>query len=156
MGIKTYDPARVYVLYGGIPISGFSPDNGIIVSRNDNVFDTVRGIGGSISRKKKLDQSGIVTLNLFQTSLSNDVLSGFALLDEKVGAGILPLAIIDITSKSTYISAFAWVESYVEANYSSNLSTRTWKLICPELQMYTGGVTDADANVATNNTIVSR
>jgi len=150
-GVKTYDPKNVYVIFGGIPIGGFTTDNGISVSRNSDTFETIRGIGGVVSRKKKLDQSGIIKLSLAQTSLSNDVLSGFALLDEKVNSGILPFAILDVSSKSVYLTAFAWVKRYVDAEYGSGLSARVWEIECPELQMYTGGITDSD-NILNNVT----
>lgn len=155
MGIKTYDPGCVHVRVGVIPISGFASENGITVSRNSDTFETVRGINGVVARRKSLDQSGVITLSLLQTSISNDVLSALSLVDEKLGSGIVPVVIIDSISKSVYVSAFAWVKKYVEAVYSGGLSVRQWQLECPELQMYTGGVTDADVKQPTTRTIVS-
>lgn len=156
MSVKTYDPKSVHVFFGGMPISGISPENGIMVVRNSDTFELVKGINGVVSRKYIQDQSGSIKLALLQTSLSNDFLSATVFADEKGGIGIVPFLIIDTISKSTYVSAFSWVKKYVDATYNNGLSVREWIFDCLQLQMYTGGSADSDDINSSLHTIVSQ
>ena len=82
MPVHTYDPANVIVSIGGTPMSGFADGTFVMVSRDEDIFSKVSGADGEVSRAKSNNRSGSLTLTLMQTSMSNDVLSAIAVLDE--------------------------------------------------------------------------
>lgn len=145
MGVKTYDPSKIHVLFGGIPISGFAEGSAVKVSRSEDTFKKVEGIGGHISRTRTKNKSGSIEFTLAQTSLSNDVLSLTAIADELSAKGVLPLLIIDASTSSVYVSAFAWIRKPAEAGYSKDLTNRTWIFDSVDVDMFTGGKTDDEA-----------
>lgn len=140
MAVRTYDPNTVHVVAGIYPISGFADGSSIKVTRVNDTFEPVDGIGGVVSRKRNPNTRGIVELTLAQTSTSNDVLSLLAISDEKFGRGVVPLNIVAVTSKSVYLSAFAWIRKYADAEYGKDLTNRSWIFDLASIEMFTGGI----------------
>lgn len=137
--LKTYDPSTVTVLVGLIPIGGFASGSAIKAVRSNNTFEKIEGIDGVVSRAKSLNKSGEIRFTLEQTSMSNDILSGFMIADELSGSGIVPVAILDSSSKSLFVSAFAWVRKPAELEFSKELTQREWFLEAADIDFFIGG-----------------
>ena len=142
--VRTYDPNRVIVLIGGIPVGGFPDGTFIKVKRTNDTFEKVVGVSGIISRAKCLDKSGEITLILAQTSMSNDILSAFMVADEFTNSGIVPIAILDISSLSVFVSAFGWIRKPAEVEYSKDISAREWTFDVADIDIFIGGDTGSD------------
>ena len=82
MALRTYDPKQVVISIGGVPISGYADGTFLLIDRDENAFTKVTGADGTSTRVKSNNRAGSMTLTLKQSSPSNDVLSGFATLDE--------------------------------------------------------------------------
>lgn len=139
MAVKTYIPNKVLVIIGGIPIQGFSEDSMVKTVRDEDTFMKKVGVQGEVSRSQNHNTSGSVTITLMQTSPSNDVLSGFAALDELTGAGVVPVLIKDLSGSSTYFSSTAWVKKPPEAAYGKEIGTREWVFDTAEMDVFNGG-----------------
>lgn len=135
----TYDPSKILVTVGGAIISGYADGTFVNVEYENDFYTKVVGADKQTTRIKQNDYSGMITLNLTQSSLSNDILTGFVILDRTANAGIVPVLIKDLLSASLAASAYAWVRKPPALEYSKELSNREWILDCVELELFTGG-----------------
>ena len=135
----TYDPKDASLIVGGFAMSGFADGTFISVERTSDAFSKVTGADGITSRAKSNDKSGTITITLAQTSPSNDILSGFAILDESKNAGVVPASLLDFAGKTVAASAFAWVKKSPKADYSKEVGNREWVLDCADLDLFIGG-----------------
>ena len=138
-GLTTYDPARVITNVGGAVIGGFADGEFIGVEHEADAFTKSTGADGQTTRVKQNDYSGLIRLILAQTSPSNDILTGFAILDRTRNAGIVPVIITDLLGTSKFATAYAWVRKIPAAPNAKEVSNREWMLDCAELSMFVGG-----------------
>lgn len=139
MPVRTFDPSQTILTVNGIPISGYADGTGIRVSRSNDMYSKSSGMDGVTSRSKSSDKSGEITITLAQTSPSNDVLSVIALADETRNAGVIPVTVADLSGRSIYASAKAWIRKPPDAEFGKEVSNREWVLDCADLKMYSGG-----------------
>lgn len=139
MAVRTYDPKKVLVIIGGVPMSGFSDGDFIKAVRDEDAFMKKVGVDGETSRAKNNNRSGSLTLTLMQTSLSNDVLSGFAAADELASAGVVPVLIKDLSGTTTFFSSDAWIKKMPEGGFGKEVGTREWVLDTTAIDAFIGG-----------------
>lgn len=141
MALSTYDPKKVTVLFGGVPIGGFADGVFINISRSNDSFTKHSGADGDLTRVKQNDKSGECVITLAQSSASNDYLTGVAIADELTNDGVLPLLVKDLTGRSTFVSAFAWIKKPADSGFGKSIENREWTLDLSDLQMFVGGNT---------------
>ena len=139
MALATFDPAEVVITIGGVPMSGYADGTFALLSRNVDAYSMVTGADGLTTRVKSNNRSGSLTLTLTQTSPSNDVLSGFALLDELSNGGVVPIQVKDLSGTTILFSATGWVRKIADVEYSNVLSNREWILDLADFDMFVGG-----------------
>ena len=139
MSIKTFDPANLIISVGGVPLSGFADGSFLTVDRDEQAFTKVIGADGYTTRVKSNNRSGFMTVTLAQSSGSNDVLSGFAQLDEISNSGIVPVLIKDLSGNSIYFSATGWVQKIPSSEFSKELTNREWTIDLVDIDMFVGG-----------------
>lgn len=140
MALKTYDPKLVILTVGGVPISGFADGTFISAMRSNDSFTKVSGADGIVTRAKSNDKSGEITITLQQSSPSNDVLNGFAQLDERANAGIVPVTIKELNGTTLLFGAEAWVRKPADTEYGKEVSNREWTIDVAELEYNIGGI----------------
>lgn len=138
MALRTYDPAQVIITVGGIPMSGFADGTFLLVDRDENAFTKVTGADGTSTRVKSNNRSGTMTLTLKQSSPSNDILSGFAALDEISNAGVVPVLIKDLSGNSLFFSATGWVQKFPASEFGKEINNREWILDLVDVDMFVG------------------
>lgn len=138
MSVRTYDPKQVIITVGGIPMSGFADGTFLTVDRDDDQWAKVTGADGTSTRVKSNNRSGNMTITLKQSSPSNDVLSGFANVDELTNAGVVPILIKDLSGNSLYFSATGWVKKYPSSEFGKDLANRDWVLDLVDLDVFVG------------------
>lgn len=143
MPVRTYDPKKVKVIVGGVPMSGFADGTFMTVARENDSFTKVSGADGIVSRAKSNDKSGSATLTLAQTSPSNDVLTGFSQADELSNNGVVPVLVQDFSGRSTYVSAFGWVRKPPDGEFGKEITNREWIIDLADLDVFTGGNLEA-------------
>ncbi len=137
--LKAYDPAQVLVVYGGAKIEGMAPSSRVKITFPE-LFTKVVGIDGEVARGKKNDRTAMVTIELLQTSLSNDILMGFFLADDAAPAGLVkPLMIKNINGTAIFTAAGAWIKKLPEVTYAADVGTNTWEIDCGEVVSFVGG-----------------
>lgn len=140
MSVRTYDPANVQVIVGGVPMSGFADGTFISIEHDEPAFTKTVGADGEVSRAKSNNKSATVTITLKQTSISNDILSGFGLADEASNGGVVPFMLREIGNGTTLVFAeSAWIEEWPDLGYSKNIENREWKLALAQCNRFIGG-----------------
>ena len=138
MAVRTYDPKQVVVTIGGVPMSGYADGTFLVVDRDENAFTKVTGADGTSTRVKSNNRSGSMTLTLKQSSPSNDILSGFAALDELSNSGVVPILIKDLSGNSIFFSATGWVQKYPSSEFGKEINNREWILDLVDVDMFVG------------------
>ena len=139
MPVFTYDPNEAVLSVGGVPLSGFTDGSFIKVSRDEDAYTKAVGADGQVSRAKSANRSGSITITLKQTSVSNDVLSGFAQADEVGNAGLVPVLIKDLLGTTLVSSAGTWIKKMADVDMGKELSDREWVLDCESINLVVGG-----------------
>lgn len=138
--VREYDSASVFVVVGGVPITGFAPDTRVLVARNVDAFTLQVGSDGEAARSKTNDKSGRCTIRLLQTSPSNAVLSAFALADEVTpGGAVVPWAVKDLNGGSLHNCITGWVVKKPDADYVAEAGEREWILETQDLKHTVAG-----------------
>jgi len=138
MAVRTYDPKSVVVTIGGVPMSGYADGTFLVVDRDENSFSKVTGADGTTTRVKSNNRSGTMTLTLKQSSPSNDVLSGFATLDELANSGVVPILIKDLSGNSLFFSATGWIQKFPSSEFGKEINNRDWILDLVDVDMFVG------------------
>lgn len=138
MAVATFDPASVVVTIGGVPMSGYADGTFLLIQRAVDAWSMVVGADGLTTRVKSNNRSGTMTLTLTQSSPSNDVLSGFANLDELSNAGIVPVLVKDLSGNSVYFSATGWIQRYPDSEFSNIMSNREWVIALADIDIFVG------------------
>lgn len=141
MPLYTFDPKDLVLTVGGVAISGFADGEFVNIERTNDSFSMVSGADGDTSRAKSNDKTGQVTITLAQTSPSNAVLQGFAVLDEQSNDGVVPVIAKDLNGASIFFSKAAWVRKPASANFGKEIQNREWVLDCSDLDVFVGGTT---------------
>lgn len=124
--VKTFDPKNVIIVFGGVPLTGYSPNTFISVAAAGDRFSKVVGADGETARGKSNDYTHEVTLTLMQTSLSNDYLSGIMALDKLSNSGILPLSVLDKSGSTLFFWDQAWVKKPPNWDGQKEVGERAW------------------------------
>lgn len=131
--VATYSPSDVILDVSGYRITGF---NEIRVTKNSPSFSLIKGIRGKNSRTRNRDTSCTITVDVIQTSIVNDVLSELLESDIRNGSTRLTLGLTDSLGSSKIVSKEAFIESYPELIYSSDITYRRWTIICASTDFF--------------------
>ena len=102
---SAYNPERVIVVFGVVPILGYASGTFITIRRDEPVWSSVQGTNGEFKRVRNRTKSGTVELTLRGTAPPNRPLGLLLNLDELSGGIILPLVITDILNGRRSITA---------------------------------------------------
>jgi len=134
----TYNPQRVVVVFGGVPLTGFDATF-IKVSRITPVFSSKSGVDGVAVRSQSLDKRGTFEITLQNESPSNDVLLAAMQADETTGLGMKPLLVKDLNGRTQAQATAAWITGYADVEYSAESGARVWKGECSQLTISPAG-----------------
>lgn len=139
MSLKTYDPKKVILTVGGVPIGGFADGTFITLERTNDAYSVHSGADGEVSRAKSNDKTAALVITLAQTSDSNDVLSGIGQLDERANAGVVPVLLKEIGGNTTIFAGTGWIRKFPSVEYAKEVSNREWTLDLAESEVFVGG-----------------
>jgi hypothetical protein len=104
----TYDPKKVIITLGGVPINGYADGSFVQVDPNSETWTKKVGADGEVSRSLSNDNTHTVQITLKQTSLSNAYLRTVYKADKLTGLGMLPLSITDLNTGTPRFWPQAW------------------------------------------------
>lgn len=122
-------------------VSGYMEDSNITVERGSDSYEKHTGIDNKTSRIYKADKSGMVTLSLAQTSVSNDVLDLLQRNDAAArnSSGLFSITVKDASGRSVYHSLEAWVGKVPNSAFGSGMQGREWQIQAAEMTSFIGG-----------------
>ena len=134
--VNTYSPSEIMLMVSGYQITGFQK---IEVTRNSPAFTMIKGIRGRNSRQRNRDTSCVVSVDIIQTSIVNDVLTQILEEDLRTNSARLTLNLTDGLGSSKIESREAFIEGYPEMAYSGDIVYRRWNLICLSTDLFRVG-----------------
>jgi len=139
---KTFDPDLVSITVGGHIVSGISDSEFVSAERNAEAFTRSGGADGEQTRFKSNDKSGLITITLMQSSVSNAIFQAFATADETANKGKFPVLIKDGNGTEVCSAAQAWVQKVPAKGYSKENTDRQWVLETGNLVLVGGGIAE--------------
>jgi hypothetical protein len=107
----TYDPKKVIITLGGVPIGGYADGSFVQVDPNSETWTKKVGADGEVSRSLSNDNTHTVQITLKQMSLSNAYLRTVMNANKLTGLGMLPLSITDLSTGTPRFWPQAWVST---------------------------------------------
>ncbi len=135
-----YDPRRVLVTFGPVPLIGRAPGRSITARRDVSTWSTVDGTNGEFRRRRSRKKSGTVEVVLRGTAPANRGLGILAKIDEKHGNIFGLLAVTDTLNGALFLSTEAYIETYPDMSYSTTEGDITWRFRCDDLNMTYPGI----------------
>lgn len=140
MAVLTYSPSDVKIIISGYTLTGV---NSVTLSWNTAPFTIRRGIRGNHTRVFNRDLSATLSIEVLQTSVTNDVLFQILAQDRSKKSARIDLVFADVSGRSLLQSQEAYVSAFPEVSYSSGFNTRKWTIEI--LSVTDGAITGAGA-----------
>lgn len=138
--VRTYNPARVLVLVGGVPLQGFSDGTFVEIAPAADRVTSKSGADGEVARSIGTDKRHTITITLQQTSPSNDALSAMLLADELSGGGLpVPVMVQDLSGRTVFAVDRGWVSKAPAISFAVESGDRVWTLETGKPAVYTLG-----------------
>lgn len=137
---SVYDPRRVLVTFGPVPLIGRAPGRSITIRRDVPTWRSVDGTNGEFKRVRTRKKSGTIEVTMRGTAPVNRGLGILAKLDERNGSLIGTIAVTDTLNGGLLLSTKAYIESFPEMSYGSAEGDITWRFICDDLDMLYPGI----------------
>lgn len=136
---KKYSVKDYSIVFAGQFLSGFGPDDFFEVAFNGEGFSQTVGVDGEVAVNQDADESATVTVNLLQTSSSNEFLSTIYQSAREGGQLQHDLLIRDSNGKSVYTSADAVVKRVPDTSRGKEAGVNAWQILCGHLKPFEGG-----------------
>jgi hypothetical protein len=109
--VGTYDPKKVILTLGGVPIGGYADGTFVQVDPNSETWVKKVGADGEVSRALSNDNTNTIQITLKQMSLSNTYLRTVMSADKLTGLGMLPFSFVDLSTGEAHFWPEAWVST---------------------------------------------
>ncbi|KKN04674.1 hypothetical protein LCGC14_1095070 [marine sediment metagenome] len=141
MSVRVYDPKSIIISVGTFVVEGFADGTFVTVERNEDSFSVQVGSDGEAARSKSNNRSGRITIQILQSSPSNDLLSALHALDENSpsGDGIVPSIVKDLNGTSLYTAQHSWIVKGPSAEHGREATAREWVIETDDLTAAYGG-----------------
>lgn len=126
--ILTYSPSSVKLILVGYILTGVVSIN--VAWKGSKPFTTHRGIRGKHTRVYNPEQYATITVEVLQTSITNDILTSIVSQDRKTRSARLEFSIVDTSGSTKLQSTNCFVQGYPELTLSGDLTTRKWDFEC--------------------------
>lgn len=134
--VLTYSPSDVKLILCGYQLTG-------VVSvklewKGARPMRVVRGLNGQNTRVFNKDLYATVSVEVLQTSITNDILTSILVQDRRLSSARLEFSVTDTRGSTFYQSTDAFVGAYPTIGLSGELETRVWEIEC--LNFIDGGI----------------
>lgn len=125
--VATYDPKKMLVTIGTIPITGWADGDFITITQPEDTFTKVRGADGMIERVLRHVLDAEITISLMRGSPINDALTTLFLIDREEGLGKVPFLLKDLNSTTTIASFLqCWIKKLPDLVGSTGDGQKEW------------------------------
>ena len=133
----TYNFKEVNFIFGIRQIKGFEEGTEIVAERAEDSFTAKVDVDGNVTRSRSNNTMGTVTFSLSQFSELNKYLTNIMNLDERAGAGVLPLKISDKSNPDAenVIATQAWLTKPSNKSFGAESGSREWVITCADMNI---------------------
>lgn len=131
----TYNFKEVSLIVGTRQIRGFEDGTEITAAREEDSFSKKADVDGSVTRSRSNNTMGTIEFSLSQFAEDNRYLQDLMNLDERTGAGVIPVKIIDKSNPNSElaIASEAWLVKPADRSFGRESGARQWTLHCANL-----------------------
>lgn len=138
--LRTFDFKQITLTFGSDLIQGFAEgDDVIALEPQADVFNSLAGADGEVTRSKTNDNRWLLRIRLLQTSPSNDALMAAAAADRVSNSGVRPLLLKDLNGTTLVGEVSAYIQRLPDAGLGTNVSDREWAIMLPSPDVFIGG-----------------
>ena len=127
--IGTFDLRETTITLGGVSIDGFAKGDVITIEQEGDTFGSEAGADGHVDRVKNNTATLKITLQLRQTSPTNDALSAVHIADKLTNKGIVPFAFLDKNGTTIVTAASAWIPKPATIVNGEEAKQREWVIM---------------------------
>lgn len=138
MAYKTFDANQTSLVIGGAPVVGFAIDSAISIKTEASRYKNTRDLHGNVTRYRINDNSAEITLNLTQSSRSNQLLSNYLELDRQSDSGVFSVYLKDSNGTTFFTSDSAYIEKAPTLQYGEEEKNREWVIQATNITYYVG------------------
>lgn len=138
MALKTINVKKFRVTWGSIILQGFDKDI-ITIEVPEDSWDVTIGADGEITRINKSIDHAKITINLAQSSDSNDKLSAAWNLDRISGGGVFPFEFNDGSGRSFVLASETFILKPADLSFGNTAKPRTWVFMTGDALINHGG-----------------
>lgn len=131
--ILTYAPSTVTLVLCGYVLTGVVS---ISLQWKSSPFTVKRGIRGQHTRIGTKDRQSTCTIEVLQTSITNDILSEILEQDTRNYSGRLEFSVKDASGTTQWATTQCFLRAWPDASFSSAIETRKWDV---EILSYISG-----------------
>lgn len=124
--VKTYDPKKNMIIFGGKQITGMAEDDMITIKPLGDGMQIYCGADGEVGRSVDPNMTYEVSVSLATTSKSNDYLSDTYNLDRATGKGLMPLLVKDLSGSTLFSAPQAWIQNMPESKRGRKIDAQKW------------------------------
>lgn len=137
--LYTFDFKKCGIWVGGIRMQGFADGEAMTLELDDDLYIKQTGADGDVARTRRHGQAANAKIVLQQTSPSNDVLMGFAVLDRLNNAGVVPISVRDLLGTTAIFAPYCWVKKPPVFAVGKELANREWMFDIANTELFIGG-----------------
>jgi hypothetical protein len=126
--VGTYDPKKVIITLGGVPIGGYADGTFVQIDPNGETWTKKVGADGEVARALSNDNTHTIQITLMQTSLSNAYLRTVMNADKLTGLGMLPLSFTDLHSGEAHFWPQAWISTEPPTGRAKETTDVQWTI----------------------------
>lgn len=123
--ILTYAPSTVTLVLCGYILTGVVS---VSLKWNSSPFTVKRGIRGQHTRIGSPDRQSTCTIEVLQTSITNDIFSEILEQDTRNYSGRLEFSVKDVSGTTQWATTQCFLRAWADASFSGDMETRKWDI----------------------------
>lgn len=129
--VTTYSPKLVTLIVSGYQIAGVVS---LSLNWTNPPFRMVPGIRGKTTRVRNTNSSGVLSVELLQTAIANDVFDQLIQADVGGGQAMLTVSLQDLSGRLKLQSNQAYVQARPQIEFSNSSNNRVWEIAMLEIE----------------------
>lgn len=131
---RTYKLSNVLIAINGVPLSGFGETDAITFTPRSDIYESVTGADGEVTRSSTQDASHDIALVLMQTSPALVLIEGFYNLSKAGLPGdIFSIFVQDLVNRERVVCEQTWVQRGPDLAFGKAATEREWALVTSNL-----------------------
>lgn len=129
--VTTYSPKLVTLIISGYQIASIVS---LSLAWTTPPFRLVPGIRGKSTRVRNTNSSGVLSVELLQTAIANDVFDQLIQADVSGGQAMLTVTLEDLSGRLKLQSNQAYIQNRPQIEFSNSSNNRVWEIAMLQIE----------------------